>query len=205
MSDLLPILQDRCTGHCCHGFTLPYSYDHLQNVTKKTSLEWIEYAKTHELNPDDLRQAKDNLMIAEMVIPLGTVTKKFIKETRTDRRPMDMIAKAFKRQRRFVYTCKNLDKKTGNCKVYDERPKMCRTFPDGTYCEFKKCTDKKWNLKHLLSQGKLTEFVPIYLVCRFRDKCLCIVAGKPINLKWSDFLERYLLEHKKPYKKSIGN
>lgn len=203
MSELLPILQDRCMGHCCHGFTLPFSYEHLQSVTKKSSLEWINHAKTHKVDPNELRLAQDNLMIAEMVIPLGKITKKIFKETRVDRRPIELIAKSFKKSRPFLYTCKNLDEKTGNCKIYESRPKMCRTFPDGQYCEFKKCADKKWNLKYLLSIGKLTEFVPIYLVCRFGNRCLCVVSRKIITLKWEDFLKRYLLEHKKPYNKKL--
>lgn len=135
-----------------------------------------------------------------MVIPLGKMNKKTFYQTRNFRGAMELNYSSCKRNRPYVYTCKNLDAKTGNCKIYNERPKMCRTFPDGAdHCEFKKCTDKKLNLKHLLSQGKVTEFWPITLVCRFENRCLCVTAGKVITLKWGEFLARYLMEHKKHY------
>lgn len=38
-----------------------------------------------------------------------------------------------------LYTCRHLDE-AGNCSIYNTRPRMCRTFPDGAACPFKGCT-----------------------------------------------------------------
>lgn len=36
------------------------------------------------------------------------------------------------------YTCRHL---IGNdCSIYDERPRMCRTYPEGQKCNYKGCT-----------------------------------------------------------------
>lgn len=70
-------------------------------------------------------------MIAEMVIPIQK--------------------EAFKHNgsRYFWYTCKNWDRETRKCTVYEKRPVMCRTYPDtGTRGEHKpvyKCSDMLHN------------------------------------------------------------
>ena len=43
----------------------------------------------------------------------------------------------------YHYKCKHHNKKTGDCDIYEERPMMCRTFPDSGYCGYKKVKDKR--------------------------------------------------------------
>jgi Fe-S-cluster containining protein len=43
----------------------------------------------------------------------------------------------------YHYRCKHHNKKTGDCDIYEERPMMCRTFPDTGYCGYKKVKDKR--------------------------------------------------------------
>lgn len=38
------------------------------------------------------------------------------------------------------YTCKYLDKETGDCKNYANRPTMCKAYPYGKPCTYKACT-----------------------------------------------------------------
>jgi Fe-S-cluster containining protein len=52
--------------------------------------------------------------IAEMLIPLGV----------------------FRGQE--LFTCKHLSQ-TGNCTIYETRPKMCRDFPGPDPCKYKNC------------------------------------------------------------------
>ena len=52
--------------------------------------------------------------------------------------------------RQWHYTCKNLDRATGNCTVYETRPKMCKDYPyratllkkdgDGACATYRGCT-----------------------------------------------------------------
>lgn len=41
---------------------------------------------------------------------------------------------------RAVFNCSNLDAATGDCKIYETRPKMCRSYPNGKPCRFEGCT-----------------------------------------------------------------
>jgi Fe-S-cluster containining protein len=91
-----------CPGHCCVAFYLETPHDRL----------------------DELRdEMRDGEQIAEMVIPLT-------------------VAEANRRLERFgagreyepdaeghVYACRNLDEATLLCKIYHERPEMCRDYP----------------------------------------------------------------------------
>ena len=43
----------------------------------------------------------------------------------------------------YHYSCKHHDKRTGDCDIYEERPMMCRTFPNNGYCGYRKVTDKR--------------------------------------------------------------
>src|SRR5882724_5183165 len=51
-------------------------------------------------------------MIANMVIPIQN--ESFMHEGK----------------RYFWYTCKNFDKQTRKCTIYEKRPVLCRTYPD---------------------------------------------------------------------------
>lgn len=55
--------------------------------------------------------------IADMLIPLGA---------RDDGREM--------------FTCRHHDTETGDCRIYEDRPRMCRDYPYGRSCEHSECT-----------------------------------------------------------------
>ncbi len=59
-------------------------------------------------------EIQDGSMIADMVIDLGN--------------------------RRF--TCRHLVRDSGDCSVYDTRPRMCRDYPYGGTCQYPGCTLK---------------------------------------------------------------
>ncbi len=43
----------------------------------------------------------------------------------------------------YHYSCKHHNKKTGDCDIYEERPMMCRSFPDTGFCGYRKVKDKR--------------------------------------------------------------
>ena len=43
----------------------------------------------------------------------------------------------------YHYRCKHHNKKTKNCDIYEERPMMCRTFPNSGFCGYRKVKDKR--------------------------------------------------------------
>lgn len=43
----------------------------------------------------------------------------------------------------YHYSCKHHNKKTGDCDIYEERPIMCRSFPDNGFCGYRKVRDKR--------------------------------------------------------------
>lgn len=46
----------------------------------------------------------------------------------------------------WFYTCKHFDKQTRKCMDYDNRPKMCRNYPEGVKCGHSNlCTEKGIN------------------------------------------------------------
>jgi Fe-S-cluster containining protein len=67
-------------------------------------------------------------MVADMVIPL----KKYQPYT-------NRVAKY------FWYTCKHFDTQTRKCKIYDKRPSLCRTYPDGSLDKPNTCKSVLFN------------------------------------------------------------
>ncbi len=43
----------------------------------------------------------------------------------------------------YHYSCKHHNKKTKDCDIYEERPMMCRSFPNNDYCGYRKVRDKR--------------------------------------------------------------
>lgn len=38
------------------------------------------------------------------------------------------------------YTCRHFDEATGNCGIYERRPRMCSEYPYGSACKYTECT-----------------------------------------------------------------
>lgn len=104
-------MANRCTGHCCKNFPLPYSHSDLKlafEAWRKGESEWKDLnGKPHPL-PQDIH------LIYPMVIPLPVKDQ-------------------------FRYDCKHLDGQ-GDCTIYENRPRMCVDYPYGKMCQKKGCT-----------------------------------------------------------------
>lgn len=121
---------DRCTGHCCTGFTLPYP----QNTFIESA--WYQLGRfplppgtepahvvagTHCKVPLFL----DAVFIADMIIPVDPVAAAARYHS-----PPAVTSHFFR--------CRHL--KDGNCSVYERRPRVCSEYPYGRPCVFKGCT-----------------------------------------------------------------
>lgn len=104
----------RCVGHCCKAFFLPYSKEEMERKTKEGCF-----------SPSDSQ-------VAGMIIPLGNFTQ-------LSPELQAMFPPGEHDESSNFYTCKNHDIVTGNCRVYETRPAMCKDYPYGHSCKYIGC------------------------------------------------------------------
>lgn len=119
---------DRCNGHCCRHFFLPFSPAGLKAAAEHTR-EVLDFIADHgELAHRPGRLAApywpDAPMVADMAVYLGQQAPGTV---RTD--PVELQPTA------GIYTCRHLQP-NGDCGVYEHRPRMCREYPYGNTCEW---------------------------------------------------------------------
>lgn len=102
---------DRCTGHCCRAFTMHYSPEQL--------LSRCFYDN----------DVGDGRVLASMARPLGYFS-------RADAPPGHRNPPSGS----WWYTCAHFDEASGQCGIYDRRPRMCWMFPYGSACPYEGCT-----------------------------------------------------------------
>jgi Fe-S-cluster containining protein len=141
---------DRCTGHCCHHFTLDYH-------PAKLAARAQQLAQTRITNdlayPGPPSPPSELEVVASMAIYLGTGTPDpEVFDLRQFANPED------REQIAHFYTCRRLDKETGNCSDYDNRPKMCSAYPhygrEVAQCNYNACT---WDAVHFATCGHLAK------------------------------------------------
>lgn len=123
---------DRCTGHCCERFYLPYSPEDLQKI-KENSIavdRGEERPYPHLINSNTEEITK----IADMAI-LVEYSNRWVGGDGHYDQNGDPV-------RGHYYTCKHFDPVSGNCTNYENRPKMCSEYPYGRMCSYRACT---WN------------------------------------------------------------
>lgn len=141
--------EGRCTGHCCHSFSI--------NMSPAELL--AEAAK-----PDtDEHKEKDANLLATMLIYHGQfATNPLMKvkgeswsrkalaiglKAEEEVRPRDQLMETNAGSRSFLdtrgshwYGCRHIQL-DGNCGIYETRPDMCRKYPNhGMECQFEECT-----------------------------------------------------------------
>jgi Fe-S-cluster containining protein len=115
----------RCTGDCCKAFILNISYDAMWRSRQAK----VRHEKYGTPLPEDHVDYQDVDIILPMVRYLGEFTINPI----FGRDYGDPVS---------LYTCKNL-RANGDCKIYETRPEMCRTYPEGGLCIYPGCTWSK--------------------------------------------------------------
>ncbi len=149
----------RCTGHCCQSFTLPWCDGPRDLERKKADLaeKMKKPLEGFETGEDD----KDAAYIYDMLIHLGkgeefvlkTIerelprNRKWLSELSAEDRAAaeERMSKANENQ--SWWTCRHYDKESGNCSDYENRPSMCRKYPNGSGCVFADCTSDQAALK----------------------------------------------------------
>lgn len=100
-----------CPGWCCAAFYWPRTISWMRKHADKTM--W------------------DGAQIRDMLIPL---TPKQARERYE--RFSGTPTRAYKwKHRGHFFTCKNWDEETRLCKIYEDRPAMCRDYPYGQECQ----------------------------------------------------------------------
>lgn len=126
---------NRCTGHCCRAFSLPFSLEQMKVAYKKAL---ADRANGRPINLDYIK-------VYPMLIPLA------------DRPGKHPNGPARQGGERYYYTCRHF--KNGNCTNYERRPNMCRNYPqygsDDKLCEYAGCT---WDDHHGLRSHRLRVF-----------------------------------------------
>lgn len=123
--------ENGCNGNCCQDFILSYS---------------PAYMETLKENGND-----DERHTAGMVIYLGYY------DTDPDLFPEDH--KRYEGNDAHHYTCKHFDTKTRLCTDYENRPNMCRSYPNGIACTFKGCgyNQVKEEIQNFISTKSIEE------------------------------------------------
>lgn len=125
----------RCTGHCCHSVVIALSPKELQEMAA--------------LPKGDLGRRIDDIdILADMLIyhgqfPTNPISKTWSESWSTKALRMGMLADMKEEdketQTSHFYGCRHV-KLNGDCGIYENRPKLCRTYPDGRLCDFQDCT-----------------------------------------------------------------
>jgi len=133
------MFERRCSGHCCKSFILPW-----------ISPDQLEYKRKFYKNNEDA------LKVLNMIIYLGNDPNKF-PESAKKVIPLGNFKPSSDLYQNHYYTCKHHCNITGNCLIYNDRPEMCRVFPNNETdwkgaCAFVGCT-KRYTLKQLLQHN----------------------------------------------------
>jgi len=134
---------DRCTGHCCKKFFLPLSPDELKQryeSWQRRGRSPILPTLSERLLPMKYALPEEIWLVYPMVRHLGTTEEV---------QPPHTVGNIDNHPGHF-YTCKHYDAKSGDCTIYDIRPKMCADYPYSGFCQYADCT---WEARKLREDG----------------------------------------------------
>ncbi len=116
MSESLPL--NRCTGHCCENFSLPWD----QAGIDKALADTLAGTKVWQ----------DIEFVHDMVIFIGPIEESHLVN----------LENADNGQKFWAWTCRHYDRENRICTVYDKRPQMCRKHGVDYPCATNGCTFK---------------------------------------------------------------
>ena len=134
--------KDRCTGHCCQNFYLPFSPEDIDRAYRRWSTQFGQIGATHHVTMNGAEYGPivvDIHLIAPMVVHLGYDG---IVPRRVNLTDEELLGKPEIPAHR--YRCKHYDPKMKVCTIYEIRPQMCRDYPgkEGATCNYAGCTWK---------------------------------------------------------------
>lgn len=136
----------RCTGHCCHSFSINLSPAQLlfeaakpdSDVTKERDVNLLStmliYHGQFQTNP--LLKTKGESW-AKKALYIGL---RGDEDAKPDNQKMNGEHHYYRDSRgQHWYGCRHIQL-NGDCGIYETRPEMCRKYPNGTSCGFEDCT-----------------------------------------------------------------
>jgi len=128
---------NRCSGHCCTEFCLPYSPDQLWAFYDY----WLRARGCDSEVPLEMNESKslvlmrDIFLVAPMVEYLG-----FGISTQKKLNPSDESLLGTAEIKAHRYRCRHFCSGLKKCMIYEHRPQMCRNYPGLGRCEYDGCT-----------------------------------------------------------------
>jgi len=131
-------MADRCQGHCCRIFYLPYSpaelrqsYEVWQHESGVTMIKKGGFKES-----GIVRSGPGVLMDIHLIFPMVRYLGFMV--------PPEGCFIEKRETKAHYYTCVHFkpspDGQGGDCGIYDYRPAMCRTYPYGSRCQYQDCT-----------------------------------------------------------------
>lgn len=138
MSETGTLRGDRCTGDCCRRFYLPYSPQELDDWYGR----WLAALAEGKAGDDT-----EIHLIAPMVRFVGLGPGPAFRADESIESYDPVVAEKTDEDGTVVaatplhhyYTCVNLGP-TGDCGIYERRPRMCREYPYSRPCQYAGCT-----------------------------------------------------------------
>lgn len=136
----------RCSGHCCVAFTFMISRKDIENFLQKRKEDPLAYKMEVEYRPGDpLMISPDRYpdeyfeQLIDMLIDQDREKFNGVNPAKPD----DNSALSNKETYPGFFTCKHLDRNTGNCNNYENRPDFCQNYPydkNQNTCHYEGCT-----------------------------------------------------------------
>ena len=147
----------RCTGHCCRSFCLRSSPAELAKVlTNPHAREEDRFTASMVIplgrfasNPTQLVKGES---WAEKALHLGLKSDEQIQELRADTRHGSYLRE---NSGGHYYACRYV-LLNGDCGIYENRPEMCRSYPNGHECAFEACTMPEEEQTKLIEASRLS-------------------------------------------------
>ncbi len=125
-------LCSQCKGFCCEDIGLSVSPEEIRNSYQ----QWTRRAEEGNRDASMSFGTSKNVVYYDIFL-----TYPMLVHLHSDNIHPDGEIKTD--QKVHHYRCKHHDQRTNKCSIYEERPMMCRTFPDNGFCGYRKVRNKK--------------------------------------------------------------
>jgi len=134
---------DRCTGHCCKNFFLPFEPGRLY-VEAANHKRWKAWLTEHRANIDMNDRSTWTPQLDGTTPPANARASHYeeieqIADLAIYVGYLHPVTGEEAGEGRGWYSCRHLQS-NGDCGIYDSRPRMCRDYPYGQACKDVACT-----------------------------------------------------------------
>lgn len=125
----------RCSGHCCRVVKIPVPVDWIRMMTplpENSEMVWVGSRDDGTGNMVKIILPKQEAeIVGAMLDPIDSCLERPAWWTEGSQPSAG---------HEYSHTCKHWDDVTGDCRNYDERPRMCRDYPYDRACSEAGCT-----------------------------------------------------------------